>query len=108
MTAIPFSFAAGFVIDRFGTRFSIGLFTMLCFVGLTLMAYSSSTATLNFNLLLVGVAIFGMGSDGILIWFSCVTSVWFFYSEVAIAGASCVIFSRLGAMVAVLTTPVRY
>ena len=94
--AIPFSIIASLLLDKVGSRFSISFFTTLSISGLSLFAYSTSSEDPNFRNFLVGRALFGMGYVGQIIWFSAVTSQWFYYKEAGIVMASLLAFGFFG------------
>jgi nitrate/nitrite transporter NarK len=107
-SAIPFAVVAGFVIDRAGPRFAISLFTLLCIIGLSIFASSSNMTDDNFKMFLVGRAIFGMGAVGQFIWFSTITSIWFYYNNMALAMAAGLCFATFGSLVADVLAPHVY
>ena len=59
------------------------MYTLISIIGLSLFAYS--TRIKNFELAILGRAIFGMGAEGQIVWYSTIISIWFYYGEISLA-----------------------
>lgn len=67
--AIPFSILSGFLIDRVGTRISLAVFMIFSIIGLSVFAISTTPSSTDYSMCLIGRAIYGMGGEGLVIWF---------------------------------------
>jgi MFS family permease len=97
---------AGFFLDIFGLSHAGLVFTCLTILGSTIFALSTTFE--SFNMALVGRAIYGVGCECQLVWFNCLTSVWFYYSEGAFSAGMGQTIGRLGGFLAGVMTPIIY
>lgn len=94
---------AGFLIDFIGLPTSSIIFTAFTIVGTAIFAISPMVE--DFDLALIGRAIFGIGSECQFIWFNCLASIWFFYAEGSTASGAGQMFGRLGGFLSGVLTP---
>jgi MFS family permease len=97
---------AGFALDAFGLAFSGLIFTLLTIIGSVIFALSPTFE--SFNMALVGRGIYGSGCECQLVWFNCLTSIWFKYSEGAFSAGMGQTIGRLGGFLAGVLTPIIY
>ncbi len=97
---------SGLAIDRFGTSWSIVVFTIISIVGLALFALSAHNSSLW--LAIIGRGIYGIGAEGQFIWFNTIISIWFYYGEISFACAMGGCISRFGSVMADIFGPLAY
>jgi MFS family permease len=83
----------GFLIDRLGTRKSSMIFSILVFIGATIVAFSKSIPVL-----FIGRFIFGAGSEPLVVAQSAILARWFKGKELALSFGIALTVSRLGTM----------
>lgn len=83
----------GFLIDWLGTRMASMIFSILVFIGATLVAFADSVP-----LLLVGRFIFGGGSEPLVVAQSAILARWFKGKELALSFGIALTVSRLGTL----------
>jgi MFS family permease len=81
----------GFLIDRLGTRKASMIFSILVFIGATVVAFSKSILVL-----FIGRFIFGAGSEPLVVAQSAILARWFKGKELALSFGIALTVSRLG------------
>lgn len=81
----------GFLIDRLGTRKASMIFSILVFIGATVVAFSKSIPVL-----FIGRFIFGAGSEPLVVAQSAILARWFKGKELALSFGIALTVSRLG------------
>lgn len=81
----------GFLIDRLGTRKASMIFSILVFIGATVVAFSKSIPVL-----FIGRFIFGAGSEPLIVAQSAILARWFKGKELALSFGIALTVSRLG------------
>lgn len=81
----------GFLIDRLGTRKASIIFSILVFIGATVVAFSKSIPVL-----FIGRFIFGAGSEPLVVAQSAILARWFKGKELALSFGIALTVSRLG------------
>ncbi|MFH1313399.1 MAG: MFS transporter [Candidatus Eisenbacteria bacterium] len=85
--------AAGWLIDRIGTRRSSMLFAATVTVGAVIVAWASSVRTIH-----IGRFVFGAGSEALIVAQSAILARWFKGKELALAFGVSLTICRLGTM----------
>jgi MFS family permease len=85
--------AAGWLIDRIGTRRSSLLFAATVTVGAVIVAWASSVRTIH-----IGRFVFGAGSEALIVAQSAILARWFKGKELALAFGISLTVCRLGTM----------
>jgi MFS family permease len=85
--------AAGWLIDRIGTRRSSMLFSATVTAGAVIVAWASSARTMH-----VGRFVFGAGSEALIVAQSAILARWFKGKELALAFGVSLTICRLGTM----------
>jgi MFS family permease len=81
----------GFLIDRLGTRKASMIFSILVFIGATVVAFSKTIPVL-----FIGRFIFGAGSEPLVVAQSAILARWFKGKELALSFGIALTVSRLG------------
>lgn len=85
--------AAGWLIDRIGTRRSSMLFSTAVTVGAVIVAWASSVGGIH-----IGRFVFGAGSEALIVAQSAILARWFKGKELALAFGASLTICRLGTM----------
>jgi MFS family permease len=93
--AIGILFFSGVFIDRFGTRLSIIVFGAICALSGFLTAFTS-----NFNVMLVGRFLLGLGAEPLIVAVTVALAKWFKGKELGFALGINLFIARLGSIVA--------
>ncbi|MCP4152228.1 MAG: major facilitator superfamily domain-containing protein 1 [bacterium] len=95
IAAIIAVFAAGFLIDRLGTRKASMIFSILVFLGAAIVAFAP-----NLTILYIGRFVFGAGSEPLVVVQSAILARWFKGKELALAFGIALTVSRIGTLFA--------
>ncbi|KAH9106702.1 hypothetical protein AeMF1_017761 [Aphanomyces euteiches] len=93
---IVLPFFGGFLVDRLGARFTILLFASIITVGQIVFAIGCSTT--QFNTMLFGRVIFGLGGESLGVAQSTLVASWFKNKELALALGINLSIARLGSV----------
>ncbi|KAK3761409.1 hypothetical protein RRG08_024276 [Elysia crispata] len=91
---------AGYLIDKFGNRVGVFLFSSLCLVGSSVFAagiFLKGTSAM-LPVMLLGRLLFGSGNGSLTIVQNRITAYWFKNKELAMAFGITLAFSRLGSV----------
>jgi MFS family permease len=86
---------AGIIIDRFGTRTSTLVFTLICLVGAALTAMSGS-----FPLMAAGRLVFGLGAEPMIVAVTVILGQWFVGKQLGFAFGLNLSIARAGSYTA--------
>ncbi|MCL4550035.1 MAG: MFS transporter [Bacteroidetes bacterium] len=85
----------GIIIDKIGTRISTFIFTVLCLIGVTITATSSTLAWMA-----AGRLIFGLGAESMIVAVTTVIGRWFKGKQLSFAFGLNLTLARLGSFAA--------
>ncbi|MCL6098518.1 MAG: MFS transporter [Bacteroidetes bacterium] len=85
----------GIIIDKIGTRISTFIFTVLCLIGVTITATSSTLAWMA-----TGRLIFGLGAESMIVAVTTVIGRWFKGKQLSFAFGLNLTLARLGSFAA--------
>ncbi|MEW5844038.1 MAG: MFS transporter [Bacteroidota bacterium] len=85
----------GIIIDKIGTRISTFIFTLLCLIGVTITATSSTLAWMA-----TGRLIFGLGAESMIVAVTTVIGRWFKGKQLSFAFGLNLTLARLGSFAA--------
>lgn len=85
----------GIIIDKVGTRISTFIFTLLCLIGVTITATSSTLAWMA-----TGRLIFGLGAESMIVAVTTVIGRWFKGKQLSFAFGLNLTLARLGSFAA--------
>ncbi|KRX06602.1 Major facilitator superfamily domain, general substrate transporter [Pseudocohnilembus persalinus] len=100
---IIFPFFAGMISDKLGLRISILGFTLIMFLGIIIEYFA--TIQKSYIFVLIGVSIYGIGSESMSIIGCSFLSAWFFGKELSLSLGIYVTASYLGTVTANWTLP---
>jgi MFS family permease len=89
----------GIIVDRFGTRLSTLVFTIICLVGAIVTASSSS-----FPIMALGRLIFGLGAESMIVAVTVVIGQWFVGRQLGFAFGVNLSIARAGSYAADMST----
>ncbi|KAF0691106.1 Aste57867_17604 [Aphanomyces stellatus] len=89
-------FFGGFLVDRLGARFTLLMFASIITVGQIVFAIGCSTT--QFNVMLLGRVIFGLGGESLGVAQSTLVASWFKNKELAMALGINLSVARLGSV----------
>jgi len=95
IAAIVVLLIGGYLIDRFGTKLSTLAFGILCFVAAVITAVSS-----DFNVMIVGRLILGLGAEPLIVAVTTALAKWFKGKELSFAFGLNLTIARLGSFAA--------
>lgn len=95
IAAILVLILGGFIIDRFGTKTSTLVFALLCFV-----AAIFTWVTPNYNLMLAGRILLGLGAEPLIVAVTTAMAKWFKGKELGFAFGINLTIARLGSYAA--------
>jgi MFS family permease len=95
VAAVLVLLAGGYVIDRYGTKRSILLFSVICFVAAVVTAASS-----QIGVMLVGRFLLGVGAEPLIVAVTTALAKWFKGKELSFAFGLNLTLARLGSVAA--------
>ncbi|MGQ9589765.1 MAG: MFS transporter [Planctomycetota bacterium] len=95
ISALLTLFFAGVFIDRFGTRLSLGVFSVLCFAGALLTAARGS-----FAWMVSGRVVLGLGAESLIVAVTTALAKWFRGKELGFAFGANLTIARLASVAA--------
>jgi MFS family permease len=95
VAAIVVLLIGGYIIDRFGTKLSTLIFGLLCFVAAVITAISS-----DFNVMLFGRLILGLGAEPLIVAITTALAKWFKGKELSFAFGINLTIARFGSFAA--------
>lgn len=95
ISAIVILLIGGYVIDRFGTKLSILIFGIICFIAALVTAVSS-----NFYIMLSGRLLLGLGAEPLIVAITTALAKWFKGKELSFAFGINLTIARLGSVTA--------
>ena len=85
----------GIIIDKFGTRISTFIFTLLCLLGASITAYFN-----DLSMMAAGRLIFGLGAESMIVAITTVIGRWFKGKQLSFAFGLNLTLARLGSFAA--------
>lgn len=95
IAAIIILLIGGYIIDRFGTKLSVMLFGIVCFLAALITAISS-----EFYYMLIGRLMLGLGAEPLIVAITTALAKWFKGKELSFAFGLNLTIARLGSVAA--------
>jgi MFS family permease len=95
IAAVVVLLAGGYVIDRYGTRRSIVLFAIICFIAAAITSLSSDV-----RVMLAGRFLLGVGAEPLIVAVTTALAKWFRGRELSLAFGLNLTIARLGSVAA--------
>ncbi|KAJ3324432.1 hypothetical protein HDV06_006843 [Boothiomyces sp. JEL0866] len=96
-------FLGGQLIDRFDSRYVLLVLSSVICIGQTIFALGVTTR--DFNLMLIGRTLFGIGGECVSVVQASITTTWFQGKELAFALGMNLCIGRLGSMLNSISSP---
>ncbi|KAJ3276236.1 hypothetical protein HDV01_005684 [Terramyces sp. JEL0728] len=93
----------GQLIDRYDTRYVLLVLSSVICIGQTIFAFGVTTR--DFNLMLIGRTLFGIGGECVSVVQASITTTWFQGKELAFALGMNLCIGRLGSMLNSVSSP---